>query len=163
MAARSNWLGIDDAGRGGIMDTDSLQGGGVAHTPIEVIVAAHAAFNARRLDELEVLVDEDVDLFLPLSLGLTPTAERGMPALRRTLENVLRVAPDLWLELERAEPVGDLTIVVCRATATGTDDKRYEWPLRVLVAAEHGKVTRYVVRAPHADLLADKAVFRPRD
>jgi hypothetical protein len=142
------------------METESLQGGRMPSTAIETIVAVHTAFNARRLDELEVLVHEDLDLFLPLALGLTPDAERGIPALRRTLENVLRVAPDLWLELERAETVGDLTIIVCNASATGTDDVRYTWPLRVLVAADQGRITRYVVRAPHADLLADKAAFR---
>jgi hypothetical protein len=134
----------------------------VASTSVQVIVAAHAAFNARRLDELDILVDEQVDLFLPLALGLTPNAERGLPALHRTIENVLRIAPDLWLELERAEAVGDLTIVVCRASATGTDGKSYEWPLRVLVAEDHGRITRYVVRAPHADLLADKDAFKRR-
>ncbi len=144
------------------MDTESAQGGRVTSTSVQVIVAAHAAFNARRLDELDTLVDEEIDLFLPLALGLTPTAERGLTGLRRTIDNVLRIAPDLWLELERAEAVGDLTIVVCHATATGTDGKRYEWPLRVLVAEERGRITRYVVRAPHADLLADAHAFRPR-
>ncbi|MCW3000146.1 MAG: hypothetical protein JWN65_3695 [Solirubrobacterales bacterium] len=143
------------------MDTESLQGR-VPHASIEVIVSAHTAFNARRLDELEVLMREDIDLFLPLGLGLTPTSETGLPALRSTLKRLLDVAPDLRIELERAEVVGDLIIVVCLATATGTDGKRYEWPLRVLIAEDHGQITRYVVRAPHADILADKAAFGPR-
>lgn len=141
------------------MDTDSLQGR-VQHASIEVIVAAHAAFNERRLDQLEVLMRDDVDLFLPLGLGLTASAETGLPAFRTTLANVLRVAPDLRITLDRAEVVGDLVIVVCTAAATGTDGKRYEWPLRVLVAEDHRQITRYVVRAPHADILADKAAFK---
>ena len=140
------------------MDTGSLQGR-AQHASIEVIVAAHRAFNERRLDELEVLVRDDVDLFLPLALGLTANAETGLPAFRATLANVLRIAPDLYMALDRAEVVGDLVIVVCRACATGTDGKRYEWPLRVLVAEDSRQITRYVVRAPHADILADRAAF----
>jgi hypothetical protein len=143
------------------MDTESLQGR-VPHASVEVIVSAHTAFNARRLDELEVLVREDIDLFLPLGLGLTPTAETGLSAFRATLQKVLAIAPDLWIELERAEVVGDLVIVVCLAAATGTDGKRYEWPLRVLIAEDHGQITRYVVRAPHADILADGHAFGRR-
>lgn len=144
------------------MDTGSAQGGRASSTSVQVIVAAHAAFNARRFDELDALVAEDVDLFLPVALGLSPTAEGGRAAVRSTIRNVLRVAPDLWLELERAEAVGDLTILVCRAIATGTDEKRYEWQLRVLVAEEQGRIVRYIVRAPHADLLADAGAFRRR-
>ncbi|MCW3013469.1 MAG: hypothetical protein JWO02_561 [Solirubrobacterales bacterium] len=140
------------------MDIESLQGR-VPHASIEVIIAAHAAFNARRLDELEVLVREDIDLFLPLGLGLTPTSETGLAAFRTILAKLLRIAPDLRIELERAEVVGDLVVVVCLAAATGTDGRRYEWPLRVLVGEDHGQITRYVVRAPHANILADKAAF----
>ena len=144
------------------MDTESLQGR-VPHASIEVIVAAHTAFNARRLDELEAMMREDVDLFLPLMLGLTTTTATGLPAFRATLKKLLTVAPDLRMELERAEVVGDLIIVVGLAVATGTDGKRYQWPLRVLVAEEDRRITRYVVRAPHADILADRHAFGPRD
>lgn len=140
------------------MDTDAIQDP-VGHASIEVIIAAHAAFNARRLDELEALMHEDVDLFLPLSLRLRPDDKSGVAALRAAVDNVLALAPDLWMELERAEVVGDLVIVNCVASATGTDGKRYEWPLRVLVAEERGRITRYVVRAPHADIPADAHAF----
>ncbi len=163
MAARSQVAGTDSRQHvEAQMDTEPARWERVTNTSVQVIVAAHAAFNARRLDELDALVDGDVDLFLPLALGLTPNTERGLSGLHKTIDNVLRIAPDLWLELERAEAVGDLTILVCRATATGTDEQRYEWQLRVLVAEEHGKIVRYVVRAPHADLLADAAAFQRR-
>lgn len=141
------------------MDTDSLQEGRGSSTSIQVIVAAHAAFNARRLDELEILVREDIDLFLPLALGLRPDAATGIEAFRGTIANVLAAAPDLRIELGRAEVVGDLVILICDATATGTDGKRYRWPLRVLVAEEQGRITRYIVRAPHADIAADAHAF----
>lgn len=143
------------------METESLQGR-VPQASIQVIVAAHTAFNARRLDELEAHLREDIDLFLPLMLGLTTTTDTGLPAFRATLKKLLTVAPDLRMQLQRAEVVGDLIIVVCLATATGTDGKRYEWPLRVLVAEEDRRITRYVVRAPHADILADRHAFGPR-
>lgn len=143
------------------MDATSLTGR-VQHASLEVIVAVHAAFNERRLDEMEVMLREDVDLFLPLSLGLTRTDESGLPALRATLERALRLAPDLRIELERAEVVGDLVVITCQALATGTDGKRYGWPLRVLVSEDHGQITRYVVRAPHADILADAHAFDRR-
>ncbi|MCW3040227.1 MAG: hypothetical protein JWM31_2132 [Solirubrobacterales bacterium] len=140
------------------MGTNQIEGR-TDHASIQVIIAAHAAFNARRLDELEILFHEDVDLFLPLALGLRADATTGLSALRGTLDNVLAVAPDLHMELERAEVVGDLVILACVASATGTDGRRYAWPLRVLVAEEHGRITRYVVRAPHADIHADAHAF----
>lgn len=141
------------------MNTDAAVGR-VEHASIQVIVAAHAAFNARRLDELEFLMHEDIDLFLPLSLGLRPDAKAGLDAFRETLTNVFAAAPDLRMELERAEVVGDLVILACVAAATGTDGKRYQWPLRVLVAEDHGRITRYIVRAPHADIPADAHAFQ---
>lgn len=141
---------------------ESSEGGTRGHASIEVIVAAHAAFNARRLDELEILVREDVDLFVPLSLRLQPATTKGVAALRETIARALTLAPDLWLELERAEDLGDLVLVVCSASATGTDGRRYEWPLRVLVGEEGGRITRYIIRAPHADLATDAHAFTGR-
>lgn len=140
------------------MGTDATDGK-VEHASIEVIVAAHHAFNDRRLDDLERLVAEDIDLFLPVALGLRPSSETGVAALRATLANVLTVAPDLTMTLDRAEVVGDLVILNCNAAATGTDGRRYEWPLRVVVAEEQGHITRYIVRAPHADIAADAHAF----
>jgi hypothetical protein len=136
--------------------------GRVEPASIEVIVAAHTAFNERRLDELELFMHDDVDLFLPLSLGLRPTGEKGIAALRATLANALAVAPDLRIEFERAEVVGDRVILACLATATGTDGVRYQWPLRVIVAEEDRRITRYIVRAPHADIAADAHAFSAR-
>lgn len=141
---------------------ETSEGGPRGRASIEVIVAAHAAFNARRLDELEILVREDVALFVPLSLRLQPAATKGFAALRETVARALTVAPDLWIELERAEVMGDLVLVVCTASATGTDDRRYEWPLRVLVGEEGGRITRYIIRAPHADIAADAHAFTGR-
>lgn len=134
--------------------------GRVEHASIEVIVAAHRAFNERRLDELEVLMDEAIDLFTPVTLGLRPNSDKGLEAFRVTIANTLAAAPDLTMGLERAEVVGDLVILACIATATGTDGKSYQWPLRVMVAEEHGKITRYIVRAPEANIAADLHAFR---
>jgi hypothetical protein len=146
------------------MGTDAVEGR-VEHASIEVIVAAHRAFNERRMDDLEQLVAEGIDLFLPVALGLRASSDTGVAALRETLANVLAAAPDLTMLLERAEVVGDLVILACDAAATGTDGKRYEWPLRVIVAEEQGRITRYIVRAPHADIAADAHAFAraPRD
>ncbi|WP_354700172.1 hypothetical protein DSM112329_00436 [Paraconexibacter sp. AEG42_29] len=139
--------------------TDEIEGR-VQHASIEVIIAAHLAFNERRLDELEVLMHEEVDLFTPVALGLRPTAATGIAAFRGTVAAALAAAPDLNMGLDRAEVVGDLVILVCTATATGTDGKRYQWPLRVLVAEDHGRITRYVVRAPEADIASDLHAFK---
>jgi ketosteroid isomerase-like protein len=141
---------------------DTTGAGSRGHASIEVIVAVHAAFNARRLDELEILMREDVELFVPLSLRLKPSSEKGVAALRATVTRALAVAPDLRIELERTEVVGDLVVVICLATATGTDGKRYEWPLRVLVGEADGRITRYIVHAPHADIAGDAHAFTGR-
>lgn len=132
----------------------------VQHASITVIIAAHRAFNERRLDELEVLMHEEVDLFTPVALGLRPSSQTGITAFRATIAAALAAAPDLNMGLDRAEVVGDLVILACIATATGTDGKTYQWPLRVLVAEDQGRITRYVVRAPEADITSDLHAFK---